>query len=85
MDDIRVLLREPSPHGRLIYRRDPQIEQRILFIQSAIRRPVAYMVNLNGAQVILDIDADHILQDVEFLIPRRVWKVAPFDVTPQVT
>ena len=85
MEDIRVVLREPVPHGRLIYRPDPQIDHLILFIQSEVQEPIKYIVNINGAAVILDVTADHILHDVEFAIPRPAWKVAPLAVFPHPT
>ena len=45
----------------------------MLSIESGIRRPWPFGVNIDGL-VLLDLDEDHVLAAVELLIPRRRWK-----------
>lgn len=85
MDYLRVRLQQPTLAGRIYYRPDPQIEPHILFIASVNRRRLAYTININGGEVLIGITADRILQDVEFLIPRRAWNVVPRTIFPQST
>jgi hypothetical protein len=77
MLELRVSLQQPSAHGRLSYRDDPQIRDELIVLKSAYRERWSYFVNLNGGMVQLRLDAQHILRSVEVLIPRAAWIVAP--------
>jgi hypothetical protein len=76
LDSLRVRLQEPTALGRLYYQNYPSIESSITFIRSAIRRQDVYTINLDST-VIFGVDQDKRLKDVDFMISKSIWKVAP--------
>jgi hypothetical protein len=90
LEEIRVTLNDPTLQGRLFYYRDPEIDNRLIFIRSDMRRKSIYKVVVGGS-LMIGIDNDHLLYYVEAIIPKRFWKVregislpdssSPYDVT----
>lgn len=85
MHYIPARIGSPSPHGRLVYRREPEIEQNILFIKSLHRQPRSYRLHLSGGASLFGLAADHTVQDVEIIIPRTAWIVTPGLAVPSAS
>ena len=79
---IKINLRDASDDGRLFYKPDPDIEPLILFIKNPNQRVMAFSINIEGGQVLLALNSNRILQSAEFIIHRRIWKKATFDIPP---
>ncbi len=74
LSEIQVSLKNPTPRGRLRYYRDPDIEDRLIFVRSDIRRKAIYKIVVGGS-LMIGVDNDHLLYYVEAVIPKRFWKV----------
>lgn len=79
MGVLRVELRPATGAGRLY----PRYGADILSLESRLRRPWAYGVNLDSL-IIFDLDADRVLANVDVLLPRRRWRTARALDVPRV-
>ena len=84
MNNVRVSLCKPTPQGRLHYRYDPQIDEELVLLKSAVSERWSYFVNINGGDALFDLDANRILRVAEFVIPKRAWVVVPTLDIPHV-
>jgi hypothetical protein len=66
MSRILIELCEPSEQGRLYYRDDRGVEDKLWVFQARQRRLMTYSVNIDGGRGLLYFDANRILQDMEF-------------------
>lgn len=81
MENILVQFRQPTISGRLIYEYDVQTDPHLIFIKSAVRKRRMGRVNISS-EILLGIDHEQIIESIEFIIPKRSWKVVPLSEFP---
>lgn len=86
MDKVRVILREPTPAGRLYYRNDPEIEDSLIYIRNPNLGTGfnAYTILVHYL-VLLDVGPDLVLRNVDFMIRPKNWTVSPSITLPQIS
>jgi hypothetical protein len=81
MRSIQVNLLSPTKYGRLYYQHSPEIEPFVLFVQNDLKYKRTFSINIDSA-IILDLNKNQIIQAVEFVIHKKVWKIDPKLVPP---
>ena len=74
IQDVRVSLRKPTVPGRLYYQYDAEIDKHILSMETNVRRPWLYEINIDN-QILLDLDDERVLGLVDIMIPKHSWEV----------
>ena len=82
MDAIRVHLREPTAQGRLYYQHTPSVAHIVVLVESFFAIPFSYMISIQGV-VNLGMNAERILQQIEFIGLRSRWIVTTPIETPK--
>ena len=76
MDAIEVDLMRPTEYGRLYYQPNAEIEPFVLFVQNGLKIKRTCSINIDSA-IILDLNENQIIQAIEFVIHKKVWKIDP--------
>lgn len=71
---IQVMVTEASESSRLYPRYAEQSD--FLEVMSRVSRPWPNGLNLNGGEIIFDIDTDRLLANFDLMIPKSEWRVA---------
>ncbi len=82
MKKIKIRLNPPTEVGRLFYIPNPDIEPSMIFINNSSHLKPFYFINIDSG-VTIDLSKEYIIQSIEFIIHKKVWKTDENFIIPE--